>query len=161
MKALFTPYAPPFRYCASGQQIFDANGELYADMRGWGWLTGKGGLAMEDVKAAKLQDGLGSKTADILNVACNGFESSASVVITHNENEYEETPVKLSMEDGRICAEPLDAHYGLLESPNGDDLADTINRLLARGVLSGAVGNGDNLNGVGYSTVPFYVKFTN
>jgi hypothetical protein len=91
----------------------------------------------------------------------DSLENEASVIITLSPDEESETPVMLTIESGRIHATPLDAHYGLLESPNGDDLADTINRLLARGVLSGAVGNTPNTLEIGYSVIPFYVKFTN
>jgi hypothetical protein len=66
--ALFYPYTPPFRYERLGPAIFDDKGHKVCDMRGWGFLTGTGGgLGLDEDEAAKIQDAMGQKIADLLN----------------------------------------------------------------------------------------------
>ena len=52
-----------------GQWIEDSKGQRMLDMRGWGYLTGKGSeaLGMDEDAAAKIQDDIGKRTAELLN----------------------------------------------------------------------------------------------
>lgn len=57
---------PPFRYDPGSQMIFDADNHLVADIRGWGYLTGFGGLGMSDEEACKVQDCFGEWIAQAM-----------------------------------------------------------------------------------------------
>jgi hypothetical protein len=67
----FEPWTPPFRY--DHNRIVDAKGHLILDMRGWGFLTGMGGistgasLGLDPDKAAELQDKAGKNVAKAMN----------------------------------------------------------------------------------------------
>jgi hypothetical protein len=65
----YAPWQPPFRYNMDGQWIEDSKGQRMLDIRGWGYLTGKGSeaLGMDEDAAAKIQDAIGKRTADLLN----------------------------------------------------------------------------------------------
>ena len=67
--ACYAPWKPPFRYNMDGQWIEDSKGQRMLDMRGWGYLTGKGSesLGMDEDAAAKIQDNIGKRTAELLN----------------------------------------------------------------------------------------------
>lgn len=57
----------PVKYDANGQSILDRNGSKVLDIRGWGYLTGGGGLKLEEKVASKMQDELGEKVTHWLN----------------------------------------------------------------------------------------------
>lgn len=59
----------PFRYIPDGQVIVDAADNRIADVRGWGFLTGKGSeaLGMKGENAERIQDQVGEAIADFLN----------------------------------------------------------------------------------------------
>ena len=65
----FAPWKAPFKYNSAGQWIEDTNGERMLDMRGWGFLTGKGSaaLGLDETEAARLQDEAGRKVAELMN----------------------------------------------------------------------------------------------
>ena len=65
--SIYHPWKPPFNYNPDGQWIEDRNGERIVDIRGWGFLTGKGSLAMDENKAAKIQDDLGKHLTEMMN----------------------------------------------------------------------------------------------
>lgn len=59
---------PPFSYCKMGQQIYDSNGLLVLDVRGWGALTGQGcACAVSEDQAMQIQDAFGTKVVQVLN----------------------------------------------------------------------------------------------
>ena len=63
----YAPFKPPFKYDCMGQCIFDDEGQLILDMRGWGFLTGTGGgLGYDSEKAASIQDKIGERIAQIM-----------------------------------------------------------------------------------------------
>ena len=62
-------YKKPLRYDIHGQMIFDANDNLVADIRGWGYLTGTGGLNLPEDEALKIQDKFGEDLANAYNKA--------------------------------------------------------------------------------------------
>lgn len=66
--ACYAPWQPPFRYNMDGQWIEDSNGQRMLDLRGWGFLTGKGSeaLGMDEDAAAKIQDDIGKHVAELL-----------------------------------------------------------------------------------------------
>lgn len=59
----------PFRYDAEGQIITDANGERALDVRGWGYLTGRGAEGIDVVTAIRIQDDFGASVVRILNAS--------------------------------------------------------------------------------------------
>lgn len=63
----YKPWVPPFRYDRDGTMILDSNGHMIVDVRGWGFLTGQGALALSDEEAAKIQDGLGIRLTLLMN----------------------------------------------------------------------------------------------
>ena len=63
----YAPFKPPFKYDADGQCIFDSAGNMIVDVRGWGFLTGKGAKAYKQEKAMNIQDGIGRRIAQIMN----------------------------------------------------------------------------------------------
>jgi len=62
----YAPFKPPFRYDPDGQCIFDHNGNMIVDVRGWGFLTGKGAMAYDKEKAINIQDRIGRHIAHIM-----------------------------------------------------------------------------------------------
>lgn len=73
----FPPWQAPFRYNDAGQWIEDAKGERLLDVRGWGHLTGKGStaLGLDDQTAARLQDNLGRRVAELMNADAGKAEA--------------------------------------------------------------------------------------
>lgn len=65
----YAPWIPPFLYNRDGQWIEDIRGHRILDMRGWGYLTGKGSeaLGLDEDEAAKIQDAIGTHVADLMN----------------------------------------------------------------------------------------------
>ena len=60
-------WKPPFRYDKRGSWITDANGVRVLDLRGWGYLTGRGGaLGLDYDVASAIQDQLGVWLASVL-----------------------------------------------------------------------------------------------
>lgn len=57
----------PWRYDEMGHWVVDKNGNRIFDMRGWGHLTGGGGLNLSYEEAAKLQDDLAKKIIETMN----------------------------------------------------------------------------------------------
>lgn len=72
---IFAPFKPPFHYDSDGGRICDSNNELMVDLRGWGYLTGKGtgGLGMDNESAASIQDRIGIHITNLLNVSVGIF----------------------------------------------------------------------------------------
>ena len=66
----YAPWKPPFRYNPDAQWIEDSNGQRLLEIRGWGYLTGRGhgGLGMDGNKAASIQDAIGQRVAELMNV---------------------------------------------------------------------------------------------
>lgn len=62
----------PFKYHPSAGCIFDGNGTHVLDVRGWGYLTGRGegGLRILEGPAAIIQDQFGDWVAAALTAAC-------------------------------------------------------------------------------------------
>jgi hypothetical protein len=73
----YAPWQPPFRYNMDGQWIEDSKGHRMLDMRGWGYLTGKGSeaLGMDVDAAAKIQDNIGKRTVELLNADVKALNS--------------------------------------------------------------------------------------
>ena len=69
-KNAYEPWKPPFRYNPDTQWIEDSNGQRLLEIRGWGYLTGRGhgGLGMDGDKAASIQDAIGQRVAELMNV---------------------------------------------------------------------------------------------
>jgi len=59
----------PFRYNADSSAVHDAKGEMILDVRGYGYLTGKGSLGLPDALACKIQDELGEGLAKLINAS--------------------------------------------------------------------------------------------
>lgn len=62
-------FRAPFTYDGHGTCIWDAETNKVLDIRGWGYLTGKGAaaLGLSDVEASRLQDEIGNTVARLLN----------------------------------------------------------------------------------------------
>lgn len=75
----FTPWTPPFHYDDMGSYIVDSKERRVVDIRGWGFLTGKGSeaLGMEETKAADIQDRFGTLIAVLLNVSSGPKETES------------------------------------------------------------------------------------
>ena len=60
---------PPFKYDDQGGFITDVADNRVLDLRGWGYLTGKGAgaLSLSDIEAAELMDGFGHWVVQRLN----------------------------------------------------------------------------------------------
>lgn len=73
----------PFRYDEEGTMIWDANNERVLDVRGWGYLTGKGSaaLGLPPEEAATIQNDLGKIVVQSLNL---GWDQQ---IDSHNANE--------------------------------------------------------------------------
>jgi len=68
---LYKHFKPPFRYDSEGQKVFDSEGNMVADIRGWGYLTGRGGLDLSPDIAEKVQDEMGLRVAMLLTENAN------------------------------------------------------------------------------------------
>lgn len=66
-KKVLEIFKPPFKYDPHGQMIWDSNNEMFLMLRGWGYLTGTGGLNLPDSEAAEIQDMLGEMIAKAMN----------------------------------------------------------------------------------------------
>lgn len=88
----YAPWQPPFRYNMDGQWIEDSKGQRMLDMRGWGYLTGEGSeaLGMDEDAAAKIQDKIGRRTAELLNADVNAHNAGT-----------EPLPPEAGVSDGR------------------------------------------------------------
>lgn len=60
-------YRRPFVYHEAGQWILDSDHNVVLDIRGWGFLTGCGGLWMSPEKASVVQDSIGKHVTELLN----------------------------------------------------------------------------------------------
>lgn len=63
----YAPWKPPFRYNVEGQWIEDTQGQRLLDVRGWGFLTGKGACNLDEDDAAKIQDAIGVHVTELMN----------------------------------------------------------------------------------------------
>jgi hypothetical protein len=63
----YTPFKSPFKYDKMGNYICDNDGNMVFDMRGWGYLTGTGGLNCSPEKATKIQDRIGERVAKLMS----------------------------------------------------------------------------------------------
>ena len=63
----YKPFKKPFVYDDYGYSIMDANGNKVIDVRGWGYLTGKGALGYSSDKAKGIQDNIGRHIAQMMN----------------------------------------------------------------------------------------------
>lgn len=59
----------PVRYEADSQIVWTADNIHLCDIRGFGYLTGVGGLHLSPEEASAIQDGWGQQIADALNAA--------------------------------------------------------------------------------------------
>jgi len=64
---LYHPFIPPFKYDADTSKIFDSKNNVIVDIRGWGYLTGRGALALSEEEAIKIQDRIGAEIARTMN----------------------------------------------------------------------------------------------
>jgi hypothetical protein len=64
-----SPFKGPFRYDPAVSAIFDVGNHRVLDVRGWGYLTGKGvgALGMADDEAEDAQKAIGQHVCDLLN----------------------------------------------------------------------------------------------
>jgi hypothetical protein len=67
MSHKYEPYKPPFKYNLDGQWIEDSAGNKLFDIRGWGFLTGNGGLRMNPKDAALVQDSIADHVVKLMN----------------------------------------------------------------------------------------------
>lgn len=58
-------WKPPFRYNPEASAVYDAKGNMVLDVRGWGFLTGRGSMALPQDKAMQIQDQLGIFLANV------------------------------------------------------------------------------------------------
>ena len=65
----YAPWTPPFRYDEIGNWVVDSKGNPIADVRGWGFLTGKcdRGLGLPQGEAERIQNEVGERIANLLN----------------------------------------------------------------------------------------------
>ena len=73
MSDIYEPFVRPFTYDEDGIFILDANGNKVIDIRGWGYLTGKGSgaLGWGDEKAIEVQDAIGKRIVTLMNEDTN------------------------------------------------------------------------------------------
>lgn len=66
----YSPWTPPFYYDDLGTRIVDAKERIILDVRGWGFLTGKGqeALGMTENKAEDIQNAIGEHVTRLLNL---------------------------------------------------------------------------------------------
>lgn len=75
----------PIKYDYNGTHFFDAEGRMILQIRGWGYLTGTGGLRLEGEQAVKIQDA----TAHYIETAVNSYERmrvAIETVLRHIES---------------------------------------------------------------------------
>jgi hypothetical protein len=79
----YAPWQPPFRYNIDGQLIEDSKGQRMLDLRGWGYLTGKGleALNMDEDAAAKIQDDIGKRIAEILTADAKAHKTTGKAAL--------------------------------------------------------------------------------
>lgn len=65
----FAPWKPPFYYDDQGSMICDSEDHMIIDIRGWGFLTGRGYAArgLRDEVAEGIQNRLGDFLTKLLN----------------------------------------------------------------------------------------------
>lgn len=70
----YSPWVPPFTYDPQGTFIADSRGRQILDIRGWGFLTGKGheALGLHPAKATVIQDEIGEYVTKLLNLTSVG-----------------------------------------------------------------------------------------
>lgn len=67
----WSPFIPPFRFDPAGTMIFDAKNRVVLEVRGWGFLTGTGGLGLSDLEADKIEISFGKRVAEAMNQFSN------------------------------------------------------------------------------------------
>lgn len=78
----YAPWTPPFSYNRDGQWIEDSRGNRLMDVRGWGFLTGRGnGLAMDEEAAAKIQDAMGERVTTLINADVEAYTSDSATSV--------------------------------------------------------------------------------
>lgn len=95
----FTPWIPPFSYDPHGTRIVDSKDRLILDVRGWGFLTGKGceALGIHEAKACSIQDALGGHVVALLNASSVGAGGS-STAPPGASTEWKQTAISLLRE---------------------------------------------------------------
>jgi hypothetical protein len=63
----WSPFTPPFRFDPTGTMIFDSENRVVLEVRGWGYLTGSGGLGLTDLEADKIEIEFGKRVAAAMN----------------------------------------------------------------------------------------------
>lgn len=73
---IYSPFKPPFKYDDMGSCLLDSNDNKILDVRGWGFLTGRGALALDDETAISIQNGIGQNVTNLMNdyAKLNGYE---------------------------------------------------------------------------------------
>lgn len=78
----YAPWKPPFVYNRDGQWIEDSKGNRVLDLRGWGFLTGKGSLGLDENIAAGIQDALGVHVAGLLSADASVASSGTHTLMS-------------------------------------------------------------------------------
>lgn len=70
-RPFYFPWEPPFQFLHRAGIIVDAHGKMFAEMRGWGFLTGRGESAarLSHEEGAVIQDKMGHHLVEIINRA--------------------------------------------------------------------------------------------
>lgn len=110
--APFYPWTPPFTYCEEGQEIRDSRGQKIVDIRGWGYLTGKGeALGLSEDEAAQLQDKVGAYICKLMNTEARVREAHLKIwdkdtgkVVGDNGPAPAEKPPAPPCPPGKRCA---------------------------------------------------------
>jgi hypothetical protein len=79
----------PFRYDVNGSCILDKKGAMIVDIRGYGYLTGKGSLGLSDRHACYVQDQLGEAIARLVNAAWPNVQGQTRSANIQNEKSGE------------------------------------------------------------------------
>jgi hypothetical protein len=68
-RPFYFPWEPPFRFVRNGGLIVDARGKMFAEMRGWGFLTGRSALAarLSHEEGAVIQEKMGEHLVELIN----------------------------------------------------------------------------------------------
>ena len=68
----FHPFKAPFVYSnmEGCPVIRDSDGNLVLNVRGWGQLTGAGALNLSWIEAELIQDRIGQRIAELMNLDC-------------------------------------------------------------------------------------------
>lgn len=144
-------FKPPFKYGSEGQAIYDTDGNMALQVRGWGHLTGTGAHAFPYEEAAKLQDEFGQWVADAMNAAHREAtekptdEKRAALDAAYQEDicsivsRYGVTDIYNATEEVMQCAS---RYYNTLTTPPdtvGDEVENYINAELnlCKGQLKG------------------------